>query len=66
MGRWGIVLIACGVVYLIKPDIFQRWFWKRTSISQRLMTPEHNKVYMRVLGGVFILVGIVLLIISKT
>ena len=59
MTTWSYVLIAAGVLYLIKPDIFQRWFWKRTAISQRLLTPEQNKVYMRILGVVFIVVGIV-------
>ena len=61
---WGIVLIGFGILYLIKPDIFQRWFWKRTAISQRL-TPEQNKVYMRILGCVFIVVGIVLLVMPS-
>jgi hypothetical protein len=26
--------------YLIKPDIFQRGLWKRTAISQQIMSPE--------------------------
>lgn len=60
---FGIVLIVCGIVYLLKPDIFQRWFWKRTAISQRIMTPEQNKVYMRILGVIFIVVGVILLLI---
>ncbi len=62
---WGSVLIGCGVLYLIKPDIFQRWFWKRTAISQRLLTPEQNKVYMRVLGCAFIVIGIALLVLQS-
>jgi uncharacterized protein YjeT (DUF2065 family) len=61
----GFVLIVCGVLYLIKPDIFQRWFWKRTAISQRLLTPEQNKVYMRVLGVVLIVIGIVQLTVYR-
>jgi uncharacterized protein YjeT (DUF2065 family) len=59
---FSLILIIFGIIYLVKPDIFQRWFWKQTAISQQLMTPEQNKVYMRVLGGVFIVVGIVLLL----
>ncbi len=62
---WSIVLIAAGVLYLIKPDIFQRGIWKRTAVSQRLLTPEQNKVYMRILGGVFIVIGIVLLVMHR-
>ena len=55
---WGLLFIAAGITYLIKPDIFQRWIWRRTAISQRLLTPQQNKVYMRILGAVFIVVGI--------
>jgi uncharacterized protein YjeT (DUF2065 family) len=62
VSHWGMVLVAFGALYLIKPDLFQRWFWKRTAISQRLLTPEQNKVYMRILGGVFLLAGVVLLL----
>ena len=54
----GWVLIAFGAVYLIKPTIFMRWFWKRTAISQRLLTPEQNIIYMRILGGVLIVAAI--------
>ena len=60
-----LILIAFGILYLIKPDIFQRGFWKKTAISQRLLTPEQNKVYMRILGVVFIVVGFVLFFIQK-
>ena len=54
----GIALAVLGIIYLIKPDLFQKWFWKRTAISQRLLTPEQNKVYMRVLGLILLGVGI--------
>jgi len=59
---FGVGLIVAGIIYLIKPDIFQRWWWKRTAISQKVMTPEQNKFYMRVLGLVFIIAGIVILV----
>jgi len=59
----GIILIAAGIIYLIKPDIFQRWIWKKTDISQRLLTPEQYKVFMRILGVVYIIIGVVLLFI---
>ena len=58
MNKLGIGFIVIGIVYLAKPDLFQRWFWKKTAISQRLLTPEQNKVYMRVLGGVLIGIGL--------
>ena len=51
-----ILLIAIGLVYLIKPDVFMRGFWKRTALSQQVLTPNQNKNYMRVLG-VLLIVG---------
>lgn len=53
-----VVLIFIGSIYLLKPDIFQRWFWKKTAISQRLLSPEQNKIYMRVLGAVMVGIGL--------
>jgi len=61
----GIMLIMFGVLYLIKPDIFQRWFWKKTAISQRLLSPEQNMVYMRILGLAFIVTGSVLVFMAR-
>ena len=54
---FGVILIALGILYLAKPDIFSRWLWKRTSAAQRSMSPEHYLLYMRVVGGVSIVVG---------
>lgn len=58
--KFGVILIVFGVLYVIKPDIFQRWFWKKTAISQRLLTPEQNMIYMRVLGVLLVILGIAL------
>jgi hypothetical protein len=54
----GIVLISFGVLYQIKPNIFKRWFWKKTSIAQRLLGPEAYVKYMRGLGILYILGGV--------
>lgn len=61
MAMFGVGLIIVGAIYLAKPGLFQRWFWKRTAISQRLLSPEQNRVYMRILGGLFILIGIAMI-----
>jgi hypothetical protein len=47
---FGAILVALGVVYLVKPDIFNRWIWKRTSVTQRNMSPTQYTRYMRLLG----------------
>jgi len=65
MKTWGGGVIVCRILYLLRPNIFQRWFWKRTAISQRLLTLDQNTVYMRVLGSALIVVGIIMLMTSK-
>ena len=61
----GIILIVFGLVYLIYPNIFRRGIWLKTSISINSMTPEKHKIYMRVLGSVFLVIGIILLLKDK-
>lgn len=54
----GIFLILLGILYQIKPTIFKRWFWTKTSIAQRMFSPEAYEKYMRILGILLILIGI--------
>ena len=54
----GIAFILFGIVYLINPNIFKRWFWKKTSLAQRSLSPENYQRYMRILGVLYILGGI--------
>jgi hypothetical protein len=46
MHQWGkfagLVLIAVGIVYLLKPDIFKRGIWTKTSIAQQ--TPFSKRI----------------------
>jgi hypothetical protein len=43
--------------YLVKPDIYGRWIWKKTDIAQRVLSPKRYILFMRILGGVFVVVG---------
>jgi len=61
----GVILLAIGIVYLAKPDIFNRWFWKRTDIAQRKLSPKRYVLYMRVLGMVLVVVGAWLVYASR-
>ena len=61
MNIFSLLLIIFGVIYILKPDLFKRWFWTKTSIAQRLLKPNQYLIYMRVLGAVFILIGIILI-----
>jgi hypothetical protein len=58
----GIAFIGLGILYIVKPDLFRRWFWTRTSIAQRILSPEGYLTYMRILGGAIALFGLFLLI----
>ena len=59
MSFYGIALIVIGIIYIIKPGIFRRGLWKQTAITQRLLSPENYNIYMRILGSVLIIIGIV-------
>jgi hypothetical protein len=61
----GLVLTAVGVLYLIKPDIFRRGIWRRTDIAQRNLSPEGYLKYMRGVGVVHVIAGLVLLLWSS-
>lgn len=53
----GIILIVLGVLYLIKPDIYNRGIWKRTSVTQNNLSAKKYVIYMRVLGVILIVLG---------
>jgi hypothetical protein len=54
---WGIALMIVGLVYVLKPDLFRRGLWKRTSVAQRLLSPTGYIRYMRGFGIVQIVIG---------
>jgi hypothetical protein len=58
----GIVLVIFGIIYLIKPDLYKNFkgFDNKPPIMKRLLSPERYILYMRTVGGIFIVVGLVL------
>ena len=58
----GIVLILIGVVYLAKPTIFRRGIWLKTSIAVRMLSEENYIRYMRILGALIIVGGVVVIV----
>ena len=58
----GLALIAIGILYLRKPDLFRRGIWLKTSIAQRVLSPEGYLKYMRGLGVFHIVLGIAVLV----
>jgi uncharacterized protein YjeT (DUF2065 family) len=58
----GLFLILVGVIYLAKPTIFRRGIWLKTSIAVRTLSEESYIRYMRILGVVIIVAGLVFII----
>jgi hypothetical protein len=58
----GGALIAIGCLYLKKPGVFRRGIWMKTSIAIRLLSEENYTKYMRGLGLLLIVIGLVLLV----
>jgi uncharacterized protein YjeT (DUF2065 family) len=65
MARIGLILAIFGLVYVIKPDLYRRWFWKKTDILQQKLSPQKYIRFMRFLGVVFLLVGTALMIFGN-
>jgi hypothetical protein len=61
---YGIVFIACGLLYLWKPTIFRRGIWMKTSIAIRALSETNYARYMRGLGIAFIVAGILLAVVG--
>jgi hypothetical protein len=62
---YGLLMIAFGILYVVKPDIYRRWPWKKTDIAQRLLAPEKYIRLMRFLGVLFIVIGIIIAIFYR-
>jgi len=57
-----IFLILFGIIYIIKPSIFRRGIWMKTSIAIKTMSPEKYNRYMRSLGMFLIILGVIVLL----
>jgi hypothetical protein len=55
----GLVLMALGVLYLRRPDVYRRGLWLKTSLAIRLLSEANYRRYMRALGIVFVVAGAV-------
>ena len=54
----GLILIVFGVLYLLRPTLYRRGIWLKTSIAIRLLSEEGYRRYMKGLGVVLILAGV--------
>ncbi|MGY2906070.1 hypothetical protein [Bradyrhizobium sp. URHC0002] len=58
----GLVLVAVGAVYLLKPTIFRRGIWLKTSIAIRTLSDDNYIRYMRILGVILMVFGLGLIV----
>ena len=61
MNGWhwiGLILIASGITYLYKPNLFRRGIWMKTSIAIRTLSPEKYVAYIRGMGFLYIGLGV--------
>ena len=58
----GIAIILLGAFYIWKPSIFRRGLWMKTSIAIRTLSETNYTRYMRGVGVVCIVAGIVLIV----
>ena len=60
----GIVFIAIGAAYIKWPAMFRRGIWLKTSIAIRMLSEDNYRSYIRGLGILFIVVGVVLIVLG--
>jgi uncharacterized protein YjeT (DUF2065 family) len=62
---YGVFLVVLGIIYNLKPNIFRIGFWKKTDIAQNKLSEKNYTIYMRVLGVVFIVIGVIIFFVKK-
>lgn len=65
MTRVGLIFAIFGIIYIIKPDIYRRWFWKKADVMQQRLSRENYIRYMRIFGVAIILIGLAMMFIGK-
>jgi uncharacterized protein YjeT (DUF2065 family) len=58
----GLLFVVIGVIYLFKPTLFRRGIWLKTSIAIRTLSEENYIRYMRIVGVLMILAGLVFIV----
>lgn len=53
----GLVVIALGAIYLLKPDMFRRGILMKTSLAMPFLSPDAYGKYARVIGAGWVLLG---------
>lgn len=57
-----IILLAFGVIYLVRPGIYTTGHWKKMLRLPESAYPDNDKKFVRALGGLFVLTALCLLV----
>lgn len=57
----GLVLVAFGILYLMKPDLFRSGIFMKYANPASTKTPEEYRLYMKKVALVLIIIGSILL-----
>ena len=60
----GVLLVIWGILYIAKPDIFQRGFWKSIDVSRQFTTAEKHGKFMKTFGGILIVIGAIIFLVG--
>jgi uncharacterized protein YjeT (DUF2065 family) len=64
------VLILSGLIWVIIPDFFKRGFLgeltRKSSITQRILSPGQYNIFMRCLGIILVAIGIYVAFVTYT
>ena len=60
----GGLLVIWGILYIAKPGIFERGFWKSIDISRQFSSPEKHSEFVKTFGGILIVIGLILFVIG--
>ena len=58
----GAMMIGVGLLYLLKPGVYRRGIWMKTSLAIRFLSEENYRRYMRGLGVTSMAIGIALVL----
>lgn len=61
----GLTLVLVGFIYFVQPDLFQRVLFPSRPVTQRVLTPEQNELFMRGVGTICFLLGAMLMMFGR-
>ena len=60
-----MLFIGLGVLYIVKPNLYRRWFWKKTDIFQQKLSEKNYNLMMRILGAALIIIALFVWLLNR-